>query len=129
MTNLFNKSQKIGRNELCPCGSGKKYKRCCLEEDEKNERKNVKDEYFQRIKEEDNLSDNQVATIKAIDYILEKYGDAVNNAIQHFVAVLLLMRLKKRLKGKVKKKNQSFFSYLTNMLLLITKTKILIPLS
>ena len=20
----------IGRNELCPCGSGKKYKRCCL---------------------------------------------------------------------------------------------------
>jgi hypothetical protein len=22
--------QKIGRNELCPCGSGKKYKRCCL---------------------------------------------------------------------------------------------------
>jgi len=22
--------QKIGRKELCPCGSGKKYKRCCL---------------------------------------------------------------------------------------------------
>jgi SEC-C motif len=21
---------KIGRNELCPCGSGKKFKRCCL---------------------------------------------------------------------------------------------------
>ena len=21
--------KKIGRNELCPCGSGKKYKRCC----------------------------------------------------------------------------------------------------
>lgn len=20
---------KIGRNALCPCGSGKKYKRCC----------------------------------------------------------------------------------------------------
>lgn len=24
------KSKKIGRNELCPCGSGKKYKKCCL---------------------------------------------------------------------------------------------------
>ena len=24
------KSHKIGRNELCPCGSGKKYKKCCL---------------------------------------------------------------------------------------------------
>jgi uncharacterized protein YecA (UPF0149 family) len=23
-------SDKIGRNELCPCGSGKKYKKCCL---------------------------------------------------------------------------------------------------
>ena len=21
---------KIGRNEPCPCGSGKKYKRCCM---------------------------------------------------------------------------------------------------
>ena len=24
--------QKIGRNESCPCGSGKKYKKCCLAE-------------------------------------------------------------------------------------------------
>lgn len=22
--------QKIGRNDPCPCGSGKKYKQCCL---------------------------------------------------------------------------------------------------
>ena len=22
---------KVGRNELCPCDSGKKFKRCCLE--------------------------------------------------------------------------------------------------
>ena len=24
---------KIGRNDPCPCGSGKKYKKCCLEKD------------------------------------------------------------------------------------------------
>ena len=24
---------KVGRNETCPCGSGKKYKYCCLEKD------------------------------------------------------------------------------------------------
>lgn len=24
------KSNKVGRNEPCPCGSGKKYKKCCL---------------------------------------------------------------------------------------------------
>ncbi|MEJ2085616.1 MAG: SEC-C metal-binding domain-containing protein [Acidobacteriota bacterium] len=27
-----------GRNEPCPCGSGKKYKRCCLAKDEAMER-------------------------------------------------------------------------------------------
>ena len=26
---LEKKTQKIGRNEKCPCGSGKKYKHCC----------------------------------------------------------------------------------------------------
>ncbi len=28
------RSNKIGRNEPCPCGSGKKYKKCCLRKDE-----------------------------------------------------------------------------------------------
>jgi len=23
-------SQKVARNELCPCGSGKKFKKCCM---------------------------------------------------------------------------------------------------
>ena len=26
---IVNKERKVGRNEPCPCGSGKKYKRCC----------------------------------------------------------------------------------------------------
>ena len=25
------KKEKIGRNEPCPCGSGKKHKKCCLD--------------------------------------------------------------------------------------------------
>lgn len=24
---------KVGRNDSCPCGSGKKYKKCCIEND------------------------------------------------------------------------------------------------
>jgi preprotein translocase subunit SecA len=28
-TGTIRKGQRTGRNELCPCGSGKKYKRCC----------------------------------------------------------------------------------------------------
>ena len=27
--------EKVGRNDSCPCGSGKKFKRCCLEQVEK----------------------------------------------------------------------------------------------
>jgi len=27
--------KKIGRNEPCPCGSGKKYKKCCALENER----------------------------------------------------------------------------------------------
>ncbi len=30
-------SEKVGRNEPCPCGSGKKYKRCCALEEERAE--------------------------------------------------------------------------------------------
>ena len=29
---------KIGRNDPCPCGSGKKYKKCCMEKDQAAER-------------------------------------------------------------------------------------------
>ena len=29
---------KTGRNDPCPCGSGKKYKKCCLEKDQQAER-------------------------------------------------------------------------------------------
>ena len=28
------KKEKVGRNDPCPCGSGKKYKKCCLNKDE-----------------------------------------------------------------------------------------------
>lgn len=29
----------IGRNDPCPCGSGKKYKQCCLKKDEKKKKR------------------------------------------------------------------------------------------
>ena len=27
---IRNRSQRVGRNDPCPCGSGKKYKNCCM---------------------------------------------------------------------------------------------------
>jgi tetratricopeptide (TPR) repeat protein len=35
---------KPGRNDPCPCGSGKKYKKCCLAKDEADERVELADE-------------------------------------------------------------------------------------
>ncbi len=35
MTEKWNK--KVGRKDPYPCGSGKKYKKCCLDKGEKNE--------------------------------------------------------------------------------------------
>lgn len=34
-------TNKIGRNESCPCGSGLKYKRCCLDKNQKQGRQTV----------------------------------------------------------------------------------------
>lgn len=39
--------EKIGRNERCPCGSGKKYKKCCLDKDEGESDLNFDKHYFQ----------------------------------------------------------------------------------
>lgn len=34
-SNAIMANRKTGRNEPCPCGSGKKYKKCCFEKDQK----------------------------------------------------------------------------------------------
>lgn len=34
----YNMAHKTGRNDPCPCGSGKKYKKCCMDKD-KEEKK------------------------------------------------------------------------------------------
>lgn len=31
----FVKREKVGRNDSCPCGSGAKFKRCCIEKFER----------------------------------------------------------------------------------------------
>ena len=34
---VVNESAKVGRNEPCPCGSGQKYKNCCMRKDASKE--------------------------------------------------------------------------------------------
>ena len=42
--------EKIGRNDPCPCGSGLKYKKCCLGKKKDAALQSLKDTYFQKYK-------------------------------------------------------------------------------
>ena len=38
-------SEKVGRNDPCHCGSGKKYKKCCMAKDETVEHKAIEENW------------------------------------------------------------------------------------
>ena len=55
---------KIGRNTPCPCGSGKKYKKCCLSTQQKKRTPSVKKQRFIPVYTElDQLSNSVVDLI------------------------------------------------------------------
>jgi methionyl aminopeptidase len=43
-----NKQQKVGRNDPCPCGSGLKYKKCCLGKKGITLPNNMKEQYYKK---------------------------------------------------------------------------------
>ena len=55
---------KLGRNDLCPCGSGKKYKQCCL-----------------NIEEIRHKTDRSETIPRALEWLEAKHGLAVHQAI------------------------------------------------
>lgn len=59
---------KIGRNEPCPCGSGQKFKKCCL----------VKDQQFEARRREE-----ERAVQTALSWLDERYPEEVGAAV-HF---------------------------------------------
>ena len=48
---------KIGRNAPCPCGSGKKYKKCCLRKDEQEHLKEMEEQQRARRYQSDEAYD------------------------------------------------------------------------
>ncbi|MFO7930795.1 MAG: SEC-C domain-containing protein [Desulfosalsimonas sp.] len=72
---------KVGRNQPCPCGSGKKYKKCCLADDEAG-KSNVEHVDFGRQRLRD--TENSVVT-KLLDFAEERFGeDALMEAMSEF---------------------------------------------
>jgi hypothetical protein len=57
----------VGRNELCPCGSGKKFKKCCL----------GKEEQF-AARQREHMS----ATPRALDWLAQHYPEEMVEAVQ-----------------------------------------------
>ena len=56
---------KIGRNALCPCGSGKKYKKCCLSAQPEKKTSSVRKQRFIPVYTElDQLSNSVVDLIE-----------------------------------------------------------------
>ena len=46
---IQNKNNKPGRNDPCPCGSGRKYKKCCMNNDN-DQQVDLKEYYYQKHK-------------------------------------------------------------------------------
>ena len=44
------KSKKIGPNDPCPCGSGKKYKKCCMQKDKAASLRRIVTKYYKKRK-------------------------------------------------------------------------------
>ena len=66
--------KKIGRNDPCPCGSGRKYKRCCLSKDE------LSDEELRgavRIPGAEVLPDGSVQVYTPLDLLSNRANDLI----------------------------------------------------
>ena len=69
--------KKVGRNEPCPCGSGKKYKKCCLNRDEEA-RSQMSPMDVQKISEREEKKQTRDKTVQQGYDLLAKrrYADA-----------------------------------------------------
>lgn len=69
---------KLGRNEPCPCGSGKKYKHCCIDVASKNS-SNLMDEFINSIEDIDMNSPDDFEQI-----LIEKQMEMNNRCVDDF---------------------------------------------
>jgi hypothetical protein len=89
--------EKIGRNDACPCGSGKKYKKCCLDKGRQNTSR-------QR--------DDAAVAKQALDWLGERYTDEVREAV--FGGFL----------GELKKRDREMMGFLSSEIQELLNTNI-----
>ncbi len=65
---------KIGRNEPCPCGSGKKFKKCCLKKDSYSNSKSIEDLLTPECQEIRNRFNNILRqSLETIYHVVDMY--------------------------------------------------------
>ncbi len=79
---------KIGRNAPCPCGSGKKYKKCCLDKDQQTARKHPnEDNFIQPTPREVHGKRGQKGSgIRIRPYVMAKMCDPTEKFVQDLLA-------------------------------------------
>ena len=77
-------NNKIGRNDICPCGSGKKYKKCCYLKVESlnSSDKHLMDTEWQRIRK----TEGDIIDRFLIPYVFQTYEqDVIEEAWDDFI--------------------------------------------
>ena len=75
-----------GRNELCPCGSGKKYKHCCLGKDESSRKQGMTQGIFDEIRKE--LTGRDFDSIDDANAVLQIFMERKNREpVQGFLGI------------------------------------------
>lgn len=71
---------QISRNALCPCGSGKKYKKCCLMQDEMAaaEKRKEQAEVIKARQPEDDALIQQMSELERLDELSNKANDLIH---------------------------------------------------
>lgn len=88
---------RIGRNDICPCGSGKKYKKCCLSKESKSIQDEIKLLHERLMAKQEQITEQQGLGRKIISTIFKD---------KRFVAV------GKKLFHNDKNKWQTFYDFL-----------------
>jgi SEC-C motif len=73
-----NRAVSTGRNDPCLCGSGKKYKKCCLKTHEMGEYKeNLKQQQSMQIKTQQQFPENEITFNTSEELGIEKMSDII----------------------------------------------------
>src|SRR3954467_560299 len=72
----------IGRNDTCPCGSGKKYKKCCLSRDQvQRAHETRRDEHF--------ITELRPEVDEAVDHALQRLDRGEGKHVESEISKLL----------------------------------------